>query len=369
MKKNMSVLGLMSGTSADGLSMAYCIIDVGNKKIKTLAFDSKYYDKDIRNKIISARDMKVPQLSALNFELGRIWANMCKSFLKKFSLPSPDLVSSHGQTVFHDSLGKNTLQIGEASFIAEELKVPVVCDFRPMDIAAGGEGAPLVPFFDEFFYAEKMPVALLNIGGVSNISLVGKNIKTFGFDVGPGNSLMDWAVSYYSGGKLSFDKDGRWALAGYRDERKAQKLLRAGFFKKAPPKSLDREEFGFDFFKKNFSHMKKEDALATLNYFTAIAIKKAVDDFLHPKPVKVIVSGGGALNPVLMKNLSDLLKEIEVVSISSLGMHPLAKEPAAFALLGAMAWLGLPNCPYSSTGAKGKRVLGKILYPFGNRKL
>ncbi len=359
----------MSGTSADGLSMAYCIIDIGNKKIKTLAFDSRDYSKDIRNRIISARDMKVPQLSALNFELGRLWANMCKNFLKKFSLPLPSLVSSHGQTVFHDSLGKNTLQIGEASFIAEELKVPVVCDFRPMDIAAGGEGAPLVPFFDEFLFAEKMPVALLNIGGVANISLVGKNIKTFGFDIGPGNSLMDWAISYYSNGRLSFDKDGKWALAGSPDKKKVENILKLSFFRKSPPKSLDREEFGFEFFKKNFSHMKKEDALATLNYLTALGIKKAVEDFLHPKPVKIIVSGGGALNPALMKNLSVLLNGIEVISISSLGMHPLAKEPAAFALLGAMAWLGIPNCPYSSTGARGKRILGKILYPFGRGKL
>ena len=115
--------------------------------------------------------------------------------------------------------------------------------------------------------------------------------------------------------------------------------------------------------------MKKEDALATLNYFTALSVKKALDLFIKTKPSKIIVSGGGALNPVLMKNISSLLPEIETVSISSLGMHPLSKEPAAFALLGALAWLGLPNCPYQVTGALGKRILGKIMYPFGFRKL
>ncbi|GAB4034592.1 MAG: anhydro-N-acetylmuramic acid kinase [Elusimicrobiota bacterium] len=369
MNKKMNVLGLMSGTSADGLSMAYCEIEIEKKRLNTLAYSSRPYRYGLKEKIMNARKLSLAEISALNFELGRLWAQMSFSFLNKFRLPLPELVSSHGQTVFHDSSARHTLQIGEASFIAEKLKVPVVCDFRPQDMAAGGQGAPLVPFFDEFFYGAGEPTALLNIGGVANISLVGRDIRTRGFDTGPGNSLMDWAVSFYSRGKLGYDRGGKWASKGIIDFEKAEALLKSSFFKKAPPKSLDREEFGMEFFKKHFSNMKKEDALSTINYFTGLSVKKAVELFLKPAPARIIVSGGGALNPVLMKNLSSLMPEIKVISIASLGMHPLAKEPAAFALLGALAWLGRPNCPWMATGAEGERVLGKIVYPFGPRKL
>lgn len=369
MNKKMKTLGLMSGTSADGLSMAYCEIEIEKKSLKTIAYSSRPYGAGLKEKIMNARKLSLSEISALNFELGRLWAQMSFSFLKKFKLPPPDLVSSHGQTVFHNPAEGHTLQIGEASFIAEKLKVPVVCDFRPQDMAAGGQGAPLVPFFDEFFYGGGEPTALLNIGGVANISLVGRGIRTSGFDTGPGNSIMDWAVSFHSGGKLAYDRGGKWAFRGTVDFEKAELLMKSSFFKKAPPKSLDREEFGMEFFRKHFSKMKKEDALATINYFTALSVKRAVELFIKPAPARIIVSGGGALNPVLMKNLSSLMPEIKVVSIASLGMHPLAKEPAAFALLGALAWLGRPNCPWRATGAAGKRVLGKIIYPFGPRKL
>ncbi|MEW5951856.1 MAG: anhydro-N-acetylmuramic acid kinase [Elusimicrobiota bacterium] len=368
--KNLKVLGLMSGTSADGLSLAYCAVNIRKRLVKVFAYHSFEYPPDLKREIESARDLKLEKISALNFKLGKIWASYCVKFLKKFSLPNPDIVSSHGQTVYHSSKQKHTLQIGEISFITEKLKIPGVCDFRPQDMAAGGEGAPLVPFFDEFLFGEKEPAALLNIGGVANISVTGKNIKTFGFDVGPGNSLMDWAVSVYSCGKKTYDKNGEWALKGKPDLDKIKKMLSAPFFSKKPPKSLDREEFGLKFLKSNFnlSKEKKEDVLATLNLFSAFCVKKSFS-FFNVLPEKVIVSGGGALNNATMKNLSSLLPFARVISIKDFGIHPLAKEPAAFALIGALAWLNIPNCPFSSTGASGPRILGKISYPFGRPKL
>lgn len=370
MNKNLKVLGLMSGTSADGLSMAYCIINLKERKLKVKAYSCYNYPLKLRKDIENARSLSLSRICQLNFNLGRLWADFCQDFLVKFNLPVPDLVSSHGQTVFHDSKKKITLQIGEISFITETLKTVGVSDFRPQDIAAGGEGAPLVPFFDEFVFSDLQPCALVNIGGVANISFVASEKKTLGFDVGPGNSLMDWAVSFYSKGRFAYDKNGQWAMRGKADTNRAKAFLKLPFFNSPPPKSLDREDFGFNFLKKNFNlaKEKKEDVLATLNLFTALCIKKSLS-FLPLQPQKIIISGGGAFNRTLMKNLSAELPFCKVISIEKLGFHPLAKEPAAFALLGALCFMSKPNCPYVATGAKGERILGKISYPFGLSKL
>ncbi len=370
MNKNLKVLGLMSGTSADGLSLAYCIINVKERRLKVKAYSSYDYPLKLRKEIEQARSLDLSRISALHFRLGRLWADMCRDFLDKFRLPVPDLVSSHGQTVFHDSKKKITLQIGEISFITEKLKTAGVSDFRPQDIAAGGEGAPLVPFFDEFIFSGKKPCALLNVGGVANISLVARGRKTLGFDVGPGNSLMDWAVSFYSKGRLAYDRNGEWAMRGKADAGRAAAFLKLPFFSKLPPKSLDREDFGLDFLTKNFdlAKEKKEDVLATLNLFTALCVKRSFSS-LPRRPEKLIVSGGGAFNRALMKNLAVALPFCAVESIEKYGFHPLSKEPAAFALLGALCFMAKPNCPYTATGARGKRILGKISYPFGLPKL
>ena len=372
--------GLMSGTSADGLTIALCEIDCGDdippgSRIRTLAFRNYEYPSVLQEKIINAKDMNVCGLSELNFELGRIWAGMVKRFFADtgYSYKQISSIASHGQTVWHDPSGKcpNTLQIGEASFIAEETGIPVVCDFRPRDMAAGGEGAPLVPFLDEYLYGDSpFPVALQNIGGVGNISFTGRNVRTFGFDTGPGNSLMDSAVSLYSEGRQSFDKDGKYAAAGSPDAAAVQKFLEKEFFRRNPPKSLDRSEFALPFLRSNFPEITPDmsrtsfvDILATLNLFTAASIAAAFRRFAPVGTKRLIVSGGGALNPVLMRNITAQLNPtgVDVLSIAEEGMHPLAKEAACFALMGLCAVLGETNhCP-AATGAKGKRILGKII--------
>jgi anhydro-N-acetylmuramic acid kinase len=372
--KNDLIMGLMSGTSADGLSIALC--ERSGKSLKVVRFGNYPYPPALQARIIAARDMKAPELSALNFELGRLWAGMVRRFCRANRVPYKALqvIGSHGQTIWHAPGKKgHTLQLGEASFIAEATGRPVVCDFRPADMAAGGEGAPLIPFMDEYLFGGGSPVALQNIGGVGNIAFAGKGVKTFGFDTGPGNSLMDTAVAELSGGRLSCDRNGAWAAAGEPDVKKVYALLEAPFFARRPPKSLDRSEYTLAFIKKHFGPLlslrRSRDLLATLNLFTAASIAQAFRNFAPRGTKELIVSGGGALNPVLMDNLAALLLPagVRVRSCAELGLHPLAKEPACFALLAALALEGAYNhCP-SATGARGPRVLGKVIRPAAGR--
>lgn len=367
MKKNLA-LGLMSGTSADGLSIAMC--GISGRSLEVMKFRSYGYSPALQARIIGARNLDAPALSALNFELGRLWAGMVRRFCRECRVPyrSVSVIGSHGQTVWHSPAGKgHTLQIGEASFIAAETGRPVVCDFRPADMAAGGEGAPLVPFMDEYLYGGSAPAALQNIGGVGNISFAGRGVRTSGFDTGPGNSLMDTAVSVISRGRLSFDRNGRWAAAGEPDTEKVRELLKAPFFRKRPPKSLDRSEYALSFIRKHFpgrlNARNSGDLLATLNFFTAASVAEAFRRFAPKGTRELIVSGGGALNPVLVDNMAALLLPlgVRVRSCAELGLHPLAKEPACFALLAWLALNGKVNhCP-SATGARGARVLGKLI--------
>ncbi len=364
------LLGLMSGTSADGLSIALC--SRGGRRLEVLKFANYPYPAALQARIIAARDLKAPGLSALNFELGRLWAGMARRFCRANRVPygAIKVIGSHGQTVWHSpGAGGHTLQIGEASFLAEETRRPVVCDFRPADMAAGGEGAPLIPFMDDFLFGGGAPVALQNIGGVGNIAFAGKGVRTFGFDTGPGNSLMDTAAAELSGGALTCDRDGAWAAAGEPDVKKVRALLEAPFFRRRPPKSLDRSEYSLAFIKENFGPLfnrrRSRDLLATLNFFTAASIALAFRRFAPRGTRELIVSGGGALNPALMDNLAALLlpSGVRVRSIAELGIHPLAKEPACFALLADLALEGSPNSCPSATGARGARVLGKLIRP------
>jgi anhydro-N-acetylmuramic acid kinase len=370
MTKPELALGLMSGTSADGLSLALC--EIAGRSLKVKAFGNYPYPAPLQARLIAAKDLSAPGLSALNFELGRLWAGMVRAFCKKrrVAYGSIAAIGSHGQTVWHAPGRKgHTLQIGEASFIAEETGRPVACDFRPADMAAGGEGAPLIPFLDEFLFGRGAPVALQNIGGVGNIAFAGRGVRAFGFDTGPGNSLMDTAMSELSGGRLSYDKDGRWAAAGEPDLARVYALLEAPFFRRRPPKSLDRSEYTLAFIKKHFpgqlTEKRSRGLLASLNAFTAASVAAAFRGFAPRGTRELIVSGGGALNPVLMENIAALLLPagVRVRSIAELGMHPLAKEPACFALLAWLALRGKTNhCP-SATGARGPRVLGKLIRP------
>lgn len=362
----MIALGLMSGTSADGVSLA--LARVAGRRLKIVAHDTFPYPKLLRLRILSAPEARAPELAALNFELGRVFAAAATRFLERAGVAPKSLfaVGSHGQTVIHLPEGPepSTLQIGEPSFLAEALGVPVVSDFRPRDMAAGGQGAPLAPFLDEYLFGAGPPRALQNIGGIGNVTLVGKGVRTLGFDTGPGNCLIDLATARVTQGRQAFDRDGRIAAGGRPDAAAARALLKLPYFARRPPKSLDRSSFGEAFLLRRFGGRlakRPEDSVATITLFTAMTMADAYRRFLPLARLReVVVSGGGALNPTLMGHLARLLHPVPVASSAAYGLPPLAKEPALIALLAALAVQGRCNHSPAATGAVGARVLGKI---------
>lgn len=362
MKSHLAI-GLMSGTSADGVSLALAAFT--EKNFDLLAYKTYAYPKDIRRFLNSPLDLKSADISRLNFLLGRYYAALVLKFLKKFRIPvkSVSVIGSHGHTLYHGPNDRpgNTLQIGEPSLIAEKTGIPVVADFRPRDIAAGGEGAPLIPFFDQFFFAKDEPVALQNIGGMANVTITGKKQPLIAFDNGPGNCLIDWAVQKLSGGKKRYDEDGKIAARGVIQMPFIWKMMEHPYFRQKPPKSTGRELFNAKFIPRGLLRHSTEDIVATLTYFTAFAIHQSIHDYSPRKPLKMLVSGGGALNRSLLHYLKLLFAPIAVESVEKYGFPAQAKEPVAFAFFALRALQGKSNHWPQGTGGKKTRVLGKII--------
>ncbi len=356
-------LGLMSGTSADGLTV--CAVSL--RPFKIHCFKNYPYTSSFQKKLLEAYNLKAPQLSALHYEIGQVYTQIVQRFLKDFHLKSNNLsvIGSHGQTIYHGPKDKipNTLQIGEPSFMAATFHCPVVSDFRAMDMALGGEGAPLMPFFDEYIWGrEKTPVILLNIGGISNFSVVGKGIKTFGFDVGPGNTLIDLICQEQF--HQPFDKNGAAAAKGTPDKKRVAALLKQPYFRQKPPKSLDKNTYGVSYVKRYFPSEKfrnKYDLIATATWFTASCIADAIVRFVPKKAQhKLVISGGGCYNKTLLKDLRQLLPHLVITTSQAEGIDPQAKESAAFALFGSLALQQKTNhCAYA-TGARKNAILGKV---------
>ncbi len=355
------VIGLMSGTSADGITAALTAVDTNS--LKVLRLKTFPFSPPLQKRILSAQTLNLKEVSRLNAEVGAALAKAARKISKGFT---PTLIGSHGQTLWHgpEDSPPNTFQIGEPAFIAEEMRCPVIADFRPQDIASGGQGAPLIAAFDKFLYGPGPLRAILNIGGIANVSFVGKGRLWSSFDTGPGNCLMDLAMRLSSAGKKSLDLGGRLAAQGQSDAKKIVRMFSHPYFKKSPPKSLDRNQFGEKFLRQYFEDLsakKLPDVLATLADFTAQSIAQALHQFAPGKFSEVIVSGGGALNPFLMRRLSKTLSPILVVDPEKSGIPVLAKEAACFAWLAYEAHNVRPNnCP-EATGAKGPRILGKII--------
>ena len=248
------------------------------------------------------------------------------------------VIGSHGQTIYHGPNDRvpSTLQIGEAAVIAARTGIPVVSDFRPQDLALGGEGAPLIPFFDFYFYGKGPARAFQNIGGIANVTIVGRGIKSpTAFDTGPGNCLMDLAIQKITRGRLACDRDGKWAAKGKVNQKLVQSMMRHPYFRKRPPKSTGREEFGerfllrFNALGHSISH-RPNDWLATLNFFTAISIYESLKAFT---PLEMVISGGGAHNQTLMKNLKELFSPVPVKTIEAFGLpaqaNPILSSPVS----------------------------------------
>ncbi|MGB2578349.1 anhydro-N-acetylmuramic acid kinase [Elusimicrobium simillimum] len=364
MNKKYSI-GLMSGTSADGLTATL----ISNAPFKVICCKNYPYPKALQQKLIMAYNLKAAALAELSFEIGKQYAITVNKFLKQFKINKKDIfaVGMHGQTVTHNPYAKtpNTMQIGEPAYLSA-MGLKVVYNFRVKDMVLGGQGAPLVPFFDEYVFGKGAPSVLLNIGGISNITVTGKGVKTFGFDTGPGNALMDSVLQKHSKGKIAYDKSGAIAAKGTVDETLLEKLLADNFFEQKPPKSLDRAQFGAAYMAKNIPAINSKNInniLATLNMFTAATIARAIVKFVKTRysVKRVIISGGGVYNKTLTANIAKLLPGTKIESSAKYGVDPMAKEAAAFAVMAMLALQGKTNhCP-RATGAKQKTILGSVV--------
>jgi len=369
------ILGLMSGTSADGVDAALVRAHGHGlaSGIAVVAHKTVPYSDRLRDAVIGLRTGTVSDLCRLNFVVGEKFADAAKELLREAGVDPQrvDLVGSHGQTVYHvprrPGEVASTLQIGEADVIAERLGVPVVSDFRTRDIAAGGEGAPLSAYVDYLlFRRDGPPRALLNLGGIANVTVVTPHIEdVFAFDTGPANMPLDSTVRVMTEGKEHYDEDGKLAAEGRIDENLLRKLLDHPYLKQPLPKTTGREVFGTDFvlpLLRAKGNNRAVDVLATLTAFSAHAVKRAFTDFIAPRlrAPEIIVSGGGVHNLTLMSHLRRLFRKERIIPLGELGMDPDAKEAVIFAVLANETIHGVPNNVPGATGARWPTVLGKI---------
>lgn len=379
----MRVCGIMSGTSLDGIDVA--IVEVTGKgwkkRLNTLAHATYPYPKPVRSAIlaISNRETHTGQIARIHVLLGELYAEAVLRLCRESSLPpdSVELIGCHGQTVFHEGQGSrvlgrqiaSTLQIGEAAVIAERTGTVVASNFRARDMAAGGKGAPLVPYVDYLLFrdARRGRVAL-NIGGIANLTVIppaAQPEQVIAFDTGPGNMVMDQLVSRLTNGRQVYDRGGRLAAKGTVNEKLVKELCNDRFFRQAPPKTAGREEYGSEMVDRLVATgLPLTDLIATANAFTAETIAIAVRRFAEPlSPVDdVIVSGGGAHNPVLMASLAQRLPGSRVRPSSDFGMNVDAKEAIAFAILAYETFHHRPANLPSATGASRPVVLGSLTY-------
>ena len=377
----MRIAGLMSGTSVDGVDAA--IVDISGNKVSVLAFDTFAYPAEVRRSIfelVESKNSGPLEMCHLNFVIGEVFAEAVLKLCRKsgIGLNTIDLIGSHGQTIYHNPKGRrfgkrmvrSTLQIGEPSVIAQRTGIITVADFRPKDMAANGQGAPLVPFADYVLFRDKKRNrAIQNIGGIANVTYLPAACQRrdiIAFDTGPGNMIIDRIVSLVRKGRKKFDRDGKIAERGTVDKRLLNSMLRHPFFDKRPPKSTGREMFGKEYCDTLYRQaMKKglsaEDVVATATAFTAASICFSYRRFLPAMPDELILCGGGAKNNTLIKMLRQELGEVKILLSDELGISCDAKEAISFALLAYATIKGIANNVPSATGADKSLILGKIV--------
>lgn len=343
----------MSGTSLDGVDVA--IVEIRGRRISTIGFETTPYSGDVRRALLGVSNTTTTarEISRLNFLLGELYARAVQHACGRFG--PVELIGCHGQTIYHEG-GASTLQIGEAAVIAERMGVPVVSDFRTRDIAAGGQGAPLVPFVDCLLFPSSHGTRVaLNIGGIANITVIPAGIA---FDTGPGNMVIDALVRDGTGGRQHFDRDGRIAAQGHVNGALLRRLLADPYYRRKPPKSAGREQHGVEFVARlKQTGLPLADLVATATVLTAASIAVAVTPFA---PAEVIVSGGGAHNPQILAHLAAFLPGVRVATSADYGIDVDAKEAIAFAVLAYQTWRRKPSNLPSATGARRAVLLGKI---------
>ena len=384
----MIVAGVMSGTSADGINVALVRITpssrgrAGMPSLQCLAHAEYSYPKRVRRAVLAAMNSpkaSVADLARLNFLLAELYADAVLATQRRFRLKA-ELVGCHGQTLYHQGerasfLGRKlavTCQTGEGAVVAARVGVPVVSDFRPADMAAGGKGAPLVPFLDFLLYRDPRAGRIVqNIGGIANLTAIPAGAaanRVMAFDTGPGNMVIDGVTQLLFG--KQYDRDGSISGSGSVLDRVINDVMRGPFFRRKPPKTAGREEFGREFtaeFIKRCGRVDKRDIVATATSLTARSIADALRRFvLRPTGMyrDLIVSGGGASNPTLMAMLANELRPLglQIRSSDEFGLPSEAKEAVAFALLAFQTWNRKPSNVPSATGAKRPAILGKISY-------
>jgi anhydro-N-acetylmuramic acid kinase len=382
------VLGLMSGTSADAIDVALAKISGAPPRLnaKLLNHTSIGFPPSLRKEILRVAEQQTVnagQLSQLNFRLGEAFAEAVLTACKRFRVAAKKiaLIGSHGQTIFHQGkpaqyLGRptaSTLQIGEPSIIAARTGITTVADFRPADIALGGQGAPLVPYADYLLYRHaKLGRVSLNLGGIANITVLpaaAKPSQIFAFDTGPANMLIDALVSHYTRGRQRYDKDAAIAQTGRAIPALLDELMKDPYLRIAPPKSTGREYYGREYLKTLLSlarrhEAKPADTIRAATIFTALSVVDALHRFVLPKYKiqEVIVSGGGARNPLILAQIAAALPQIDMLPSAELGVPTDAKEAFAFALMAYETFHQRPANLPSATGAHGPAILGKISY-------
>jgi anhydro-N-acetylmuramic acid kinase len=392
--KSMVVAGVMSGTSADGVDVAICRISpardgAGTPRLKLLGHVGVPYPKGVKAAVLGAMDaeaISVAELARLNWRLGEVYADAVEKAQIAVGV-KVGLVGCHGQTVYHQGaadkyLGKplrTTWQMGEAAVIAERLKVPVVSDFRPADMAAGGQGAPLVPMLDYcMFRSAKVSRVLQNLGGIGNLTAIPAGAGVGGvmaFDTGPGNMVIDGCMRRLY--ERDFDKGGAVGRTGRVLQDVVAKVMEEGYFSALPPKSCGREQFGEGFVSRFVGMCRRagkdvqdEDVVATATALTAATVVDGYRRFVWAHvgqkaplaKVEFVVAGGGAKNDGLMGMLQEGLEPlgVKVRLMEELGVPAQAKEGVAFALLAWLSWRGLAGNVPAATGAMRAVVLGKV---------
>ncbi len=363
-------IGLMSGTSLDGVDAA--LVEFNGNHVKLLNFITLNYDQDFKNKIfrnLNNDTAKLSEISSLNFELGYKFKDAIDAVLDgtNFKYQDIDFVASHGQTIWHDPEGNvpSTLQIGEPAVISYLTNIKTISNFRTMDVAAGGQGAPLVPFSEYYqFRSETEDLVFQNIGGISNLTYLKKNATLddiVSFDCGVGNIMIDYFVKKYF--NQSYDNNGEIALSGKIIDEVLDYLKQDAFIYTNPPKSTGREQYSQKFMedlaeKFNFEKYNKNDIITTITEFTVFGICYNYQNFLGNIDVAVI-NGGGSHNRYIIKRLKEILN-IKILRGEEFGINSDAKEAVAFAILGYMTLLNEPSNVVMATGAKEPVILGNI---------
>ncbi|MGI9592517.1 MAG: anhydro-N-acetylmuramic acid kinase [Myxococcota bacterium] len=376
----MRVIGLMSGTSADGVDSALVEWPEGTaeRPFALRAFRESAFPAELQQRIHrlaagrAAPGEALRELAALDVELGERFAEAAAALAEQagVALSEVDAIASHGQTVAHHPELRATLQIGDPSVIAERTGCTTVADFRTRDVAAGGEGAPLAPFFHRAAFADPVEGRVaLNLGGIANVTWLPPGCRleeVVAFDVGPANALVDGVVQVQTDGAERMDRDGARARRGEADAGLLERLLDEEFLRRRPPKSTGRERYGAaeaEALAAEWQEQGKppDDLVATLVAFTVEAVRRACSELLDAKVDRLLVGGGGARNPFLMESLVAALPDAAVEPFDAAGVPSQAAEAMAFALMGRNTLLGIPNHLPQTTGATRTAILGEIV--------